>query len=246
MSMLAVPSWVIPGTYRENLEFLESRVEIEAVELLFFMYDDQVRSLLDSEFPTIRDFAQRFTYTVHLPDPLKPEHEELVERLSALVRHFIVHPGEPAKSEQLAALLDAWENRYRVKGNGKAERPRFFVENTHPGRLEALLELRPDSGICMDTGHLALEGASPSSFFRAHESRIGEIHLHGIDRKAAMEDGYLPDHRALAGTEDWLWDMKSRLQEYPGVVNLEVFSWPQVEKTLQALKELGLRRFQEN
>ncbi len=240
MRSLAVPSWVIPGTYGENLRFLESHTEIDTVELLFFLYDDEVRSLLNSEFSLIKAFASRFVYTAHLPDPLGPEHEELVERLSPLVRHFIVHPGEPAKAEQVAVLLDLWENRYPADGNEETGRQRFFVENTRPGRLEAMLKLRPASGICMDTGHLALEGASPLAFFMEHESRIGEIHLHGLDRKAAMADGYLPDHRALDGTEDWLWDLQSRLQEYSGVINMEVFSWPQAEKTLNILRELQI------
>jgi hypothetical protein len=239
MKSLAVPSWVIPGTYGENLRFLESRTEIDTVELLFFLYDDEVRSLLDSEFSLIQDFARRFAYTAHLPDPLRPEHEELVARLSPLVRHFIVHPGESAKSEQLAVLLDLWENRYPSDGNGMGRR-RFFVENTAPGRLEALLELRPASGICMDTGHLALEGAMPLQFFVEHENLIGEIHLHGIDREAAMADGYLPDHRALAGTEAWLLDMQGRLRQYSGVINMEVFSWAQAERTLNILRNLDI------
>jgi len=241
MSSLAVPSWVIPGTYGENLRFLESRAEIDTVELLFFLYDDEVRALLDREFSLIEAFASRFAYTAHLPDPLGPEHEELVERLSPLVRHFIVHPGNSATPGQVAALLDVWESRYHVQGQSGKERRRFYVENTRPGRLEALLALRPASGICMDTGHLALEGASPLDFFLEHENRIGEIHLHGLDRKAAMADGHLPDHRALDGREDWLLDLQGRLRGYSGVINMEVFSWPQAERTLKILKELGIR-----
>lgn len=234
---IAVPSWVIPGTYLENLRFLDSKKSIEAVELLFFLYDAEVRSLLDAEWEELKAFRGRFRFTAHLPDVILGEQEELVERLSPLVSHFVVHPYPPERAENFAALHERWVNRYEAKGDG---RRRFLIENTHPGRLEAALSLLPNAGVCFDTGHWILEGGSPSDFVARYGGRIGEVHLHGIDLAAAREDGRLADHRSLKGDEAWLDGLVPFFRSFSGVVDLEVFSWAEAAESLSALSKRGL------
>jgi hypothetical protein len=227
--VVTVPSWVIPGTYRENLVFLADQTAITGVELLFFLYDGEVKALLDTEWPAIREYARRFTFTVHLPDRVRPEHEELVGRLFPYTRHFIVHPPLPGEAEALGGLLRSWAGTY-----GKDRL--FLLENTLPGRLEALEpHLPPEAGFCMDTGHLLLEGRDPAAFFKRHRDRIGEIHLHGTDRDAAARDGRLPDHRPINAGAPWVRELLPCLAGFAGVVNLEVFSWEEAERSLSVL-----------
>ena len=219
-SVLSVPSWVIPGTYAENLRFLETKEEIRGVELLFFIYDDEIKTQLDSEWDEILSYAKRFIFTAHLPEVLLPSHGELVARLAPLVRHFIIHPVTNNPASQVP-LLTEWSKQYDAK---------FLAENTQPGQLEALLpqlEAYPeiDSGICMDTGHLLLEGKNPADFFKSRRDRIEEIHLHTIDKKQASLDGRLPDHRRLRSEEKWLLELLPLLDDFRGIINLEVFSW---------------------
>jgi hypothetical protein len=223
-----VPSWVIPGTYLENLRFLADKPEIAGVELLFFLYDGDIRAQLESEWQGIEAYGNRFNYTAHLPDVLLPEHRELVVRLSPLVRHFIVHPRPAEEAEAQIALLRSW------KGEGP-----FLMENTLPGRLQAFLPC-PDEemGLCMDTGHLLLEGQNPADFLRRRKGRVGEIHLHGLDREKAARDGRLPDHRPLRVEDPWLRELFPLLRDFAGIINLEVFSWEEVEKSITALKTL--------
>jgi len=218
--ILSVPSWVILGTYAENLRFLEDKKEIQGVELLFFLYDDEIKAQFDSEWEEISIYRKRFLFTAHLPELLLPVHEELVARLAPLVKHFIVHPHVENPENQIQ-LLTEWRDRHGA---------RFLAENTKAGLLEAMLPL-PEAGmgICMDTGHLLLDGNNPADFFTAYRERIGEIHLHGIDRKQAAIDGRLPDHRRLWGDEEWLLELLPLLEDYSGVVNLEVFSWEEVK-----------------
>jgi hypothetical protein len=83
---LSVPSWVIPGTYAENLRFLETKEEVRGVELLFYLYNGEVKAELDREWEGIRGCKERFVFTAHLPDEFSPSHEELVVRLAPLVR----------------------------------------------------------------------------------------------------------------------------------------------------------------
>jgi hypothetical protein len=219
---LSVPSWVIPGTYLENLKFLADKSEISGVELLFFLYDQEVKTLLEGEWEGILGYRSRFSFTAHLPDPLKCEHRELVERLSPVVRHFVVHPGSDA--ETFAGLLSSWTR----EGLGP-----FLVENTRPGKLEALLPYLGDEiKICMDTGHLLLEGQRPAAFFRRHGQRILELHLHGLDREKAAVDGRLPDHRPVRCGEPWLEELVPLLAGFEGVLNVEVFSWEEARESI--------------
>ena len=195
--MLITPSWVIPGTYAENIRFLEDKREIAGVELLFFIYNDETRAQLDSDWEEIYRRRERFVFTAHLPENLRSGHEELIARLAPLVRHFIVHPAAENPEAQ-AKLLAEWEERYGARSkDGSGRGPLFLAENTFPGLLEGLLpHLGAEAGLCMDTGHLLLEGKNPADFFAVHCGRIGEIHLHGLDHEAALRDG------RLAITED--------------------------------------------
>ena len=235
---LITPSWVIPGTYAENLRFLEDKTEIAGVELLFFMYDDEIKKQLDSEWETICGLGERFVFTAHLPEELLPRHEELVARLAPLVRHFIVHPSrENPNPGVLAKLLAEWTERYGGESPGR--KPLFLAENTHCGLLDALLpHLDEGIGLCMDTGHLLLEGKNPAEFFAAHRDGVGEIHLHSIDREAARADGRLADHRRLRGDEPWLAELFALTGDYQGVINLEVFSWEEVRAGIEVLQKI--------
>ena len=233
-SILGVPSWVIPGTYAENIRFLEDKREVLGVELLFFIYDDGIKTMLDSEWEEILGFRERFVFTAHLPDPLLNSHEELVARLAPLVRHCIVHPAVENPADQ-ARLLAEWSARYGVS---------FLAENTRAGLLENLLPFLDTSatqgsiGICMDCGHLLLEGQSPADFFTRYRQQIGEIHLHGIDLRQATIDGRLADHRRIRGDEPWLNELFPMLEDYRGVINLEVFSWEEAAAGIETVTRL--------
>jgi sugar phosphate isomerase/epimerase len=165
-----------------------------------------------------------------------PEHEELAARLAPLVRHFIVHPGLPEDAPALGALINAWAKKYP---RSRPEHRRFLAENTLPGRIEALLpHLDEDTGICMDTGHLLLEGKNPSDFLRKYGDRVGEIHLHGLNREKAALDGRLPDHRPIQAAAPWLRELLPQLKAFNGIVNTEVFSWEEAESSINALTEI--------
>jgi hypothetical protein len=230
---IIVPSWVIPGTYLENLQFLNNKKEITGVELLFFLYDNEIKKNLADEFEDICRFKNRFIFTAHLPDVLKPEHEELVNKLSPLVQHFIVHPGKEGGTEAQAQLINTWAKKYKNISN----KPRFFAENTNPGLLEELLpKLDTNTGLCMDSGHLLIEEKDPYAYLNQFRNKIGEIHLHGLNREMAAIDNRLPDHRPINKDSEWIKKLFPLLKEFQGLINLEVFSWEEVEESLKVLK----------
>ncbi|MDR1618978.1 MAG: AP endonuclease [Treponema sp.] len=225
MGTISVPSWVIPGTYLENLRFLEDKREVSGVELLFFLYDGKIRKMFDDEWEEILRYRERFVFTAHLPDRLLPGHRELVERLAPVSRHFVVHPGPPGEAPELASLVNRWAAEF--------PRCRFLAENTGPGMVQALLpRLDKDLGLCMDTGHLLLEGTDPAAWFACHRERTAEVHLHGLDRDRAALDGRLPDHRPPAADAAWFKKLRPLLDEFPGVINMEVFSWEEARQSI--------------
>jgi len=238
--LISVPSWVIPGGYADNLRFLVDKREVHAVELLFFLYEEDTKELLSRELGQIRSFTDRFTFTVHLPDRVQSAHRELVERLASVARHFIVHPAPiedgGAGADSLAALLEDWREDFG---------DRFLLENTYPGRLEEALKRRSRAPLCMDTGHLLLSESRPADFLAIHGDEIRQIHLHGLGEKnpdaeaaraVAKRDGRLPDHRCFTIEEPWFQDIAGQIGNFDGVVELELFSWPEVETMIKRLK----------
>ncbi|MDR2841849.1 MAG: AP endonuclease [Spirochaetaceae bacterium] len=227
--MLAVPSWVIPGTYIENLNFLQDKKEIDAVELLFFIYNDDVKTELQNEWDAITSYKKRFIFTAHLPDPVLSEHEELIVKMLPHVRHFIIHGGKGF--DDGADLIAAWQKEYGME--------KFVLENTREDRLEKLLEHLPgDTRICMDTGHLLIAKKSPLQFFNKYKNRIAEIHLHGTDNEKAKLDGKLVDHRPVNKNDQWYKEIETLLKNFKGVINMEVFSWEEVLGTLGTLEKI--------
>jgi hypothetical protein len=231
---LSCPSWVIPGTYGENLVFLEDKAAIVNVELLCFIYDESVQQELERELKFITGYQKRFTYTVHLPDRLSQDHEGLIEQLRPLASHFVFHPVNPEdhpRVDELAKIITSWRNQYGDM---------FLAENTKPLWLEAFETLIPDIPVCMDTGHLEHSEAI-LAFWGHRKQRIREIHLHSTDRKTAELDGRLPDHRPLRGDEAWLVPLMQAVgQLYRDMlINLELFSWAEVAQSLEILKTLG-------
>lgn len=228
---LSCPSWVIPGTYGENLVFLADKTDIQNIELLFFIYDDSVQQELEQDMEQIKNYKGRFTYTAHLPDKLSQNHQELIDRILPLAKQFIVHPAnpeDPHSVDELAGLLQAWRGRY-----GDI----FLAENTKPRWLETLLARIPDMPLCMDSGHLGEPGPI-LAFWHNWQSRIREIHLHSTDIQAAQIDGRLPDHRPLRGDETWLGPLMQEIigHNHQILINLELFSWEEVAMSLETIK----------
>jgi hypothetical protein len=213
----SVPSYVIPGTYLENLRFLEDKGGIDSVELLFFIYDDDTKRLLDAEIEGIRSYASRFGFTLHMPDLPLAEHGELIERTADFIRHYVVHPqGEAAR------CIPTWSSRWGE---------RFLLENTRSlGEFEATWIEAGYPPICCDTGHLLLAGESPARFLSEHADRIAEVHLHGLEKGI--------DHHGFDGDETWFRETDGFFSAFDGVVNAEVFTYGEAMRIGKALDSL--------
>ena len=217
MATLSVPSYVIPGTYLENIRFLEDQIQVDGIELLFFMIDEETLQLLRGEMDGITRFHRRFTYSVHLPDVLEKEHRTLIDLLRPVADRFIVHaPSPETPVDEFTRRLEAWRRDY---GNV------FVLENVADREFEAVANNLSDMPICCDTGHVLLDGGNPRSVLESWRSRIAEIHLHGVSHGK--------DHFPITGNENWFRDIKPFLDSYRGVIHIEVFDFKKLHPMLE-------------
>jgi hypothetical protein len=222
--ILSVPSYVIPGTYGENVEFLARIPEIRAVELLFYYFDPGSRDLFVREKELIASYRGRFDFGVHMPEPLHPEHEALIELTRDLCGRYILHPP-PGDHRRFGRFAGLWRERY-----GDV----FLIENLIGRDFSPVADALDSFPLCCDTGHLLRSGADVGAFFLRYGARIAEIHLHGVIEGA--------DHRSFSAGEAWFRGIVPFLRSFPGVVNLEVFSEIEVRELIEVLRSGGVLR----
>ena len=229
---VSVPSYVTPGTYLENLRFIDERTDVRNVELLFFIYDDDTKALLRSESARIAEYSDCFGFTVHMPDEIAASHEEILEATAGFASAFIIHP--PRNDQGIPAftrLFDKWRFCYGAD--------RFLLENTRLDRFipaDAAFRhsrLGPPR-LCADIGHLRMEGVDPVAWVAQRADRIAELHVHGFDGNR--------DHVAFGSDEPWVAGLGPFASAFGGIVELEMFSWPELEPAIATLRNAwGLR-----
>ncbi|HTX73337.1 MAG TPA: hypothetical protein VMC79_10970 [Rectinemataceae bacterium] len=218
-----VPSYLIPGTWLENLRRLETAEWISGVELLVFSYDDDAKSILNRERHGLAACTPRFRLTLHLPDPLESRHEELLELSLPFTSSYVLHPpGSILEMERWLRLVEDWRAAYG---------PKFHLENTAGATFVAVEAALPDIELCADCGRLLLDGHDPLGWLDGRASRLRQLHLHSA---AAGRD-----HLPLRAEEPWLRRLFPYLVAFAGIVELELFSLEAVERSRDALGALS-------
>lgn len=220
--VLSAPSYVIPGTYGENVEYLSKIPAIQSVELLFFIFDNETRELFTAEKERIECYKDELGFSVHMPDALNRDHEEAILLTRHMADRYILHPP-PEDRDAFVDLVRDWRGKY-----GDI----FLLENLIDREFDTLLDGIGDIGICCDVGHLLMRGEEPADFFQKYGPEIGEIHLHG------MEEGW--DHKGFKPGEPWFEAMLPFLERYRGVLNIEVFNTRDLEMILTTLIHYGV------
>ena len=114
------------------------------------------------------------------------------------------------------------------------------VENLEDSLFDLALPFIEQHGvsICLDVGHLALQGSSELSFLEQHGERIREIHLHDALVPPSGGQQRASDHLALGQGQIDYAALLEKLTElgFDGPIILEVNSQADLEQSLDQLQ----------
>jgi adenosylcobalamin phosphodiesterase len=241
-------SFIYPAGYTENVARLGPYVD--EIEILMFESGAGSR-------PTealVRDLASMgndyaITYNIHLPIDLVLTHPDKSHRRKAcrILQQFItilmpldptvyVLHLSPPDTIQDNKDLSAWQNiaadtLREILLTGLSGR-QLAIENLfYPYAWLDLLIEAYDLGVCLDTGHLALQSGDIEAFLGQYGPRIAIGHLHGL------RNGQ--DHSALTGLPDnYKVPLINWLRGFTGSVSLEVFAFQPLLESLTCLDRM--------
>ncbi|MBF0469587.1 MAG: hypothetical protein HQK61_12005, partial [Desulfamplus sp.] len=97
--------------------------------------------------------------------------------------------------------------------------------------------------VCVDAGHLILNGYSIDELFKKYKKRIPLIHLHGVDFSSSMPK----DHQSIDKTPARLIaPTLNVIRQFKGVVSLELFNYEHLCSSLTFLNNIFMNTFSED
>ena len=246
---LACPSFIYPADYLPNVRKLGAY--LDEIELLF-LEGRQRQHLPDAQL--IRELkslagAMDVSYNVHLFTDIslcahsEQERKQAVDHTACLLS--LVEPLDPSacvlhlewqggsRKEFVSLGLRSLQ---RLQEQG-AVLKRLALENLESYPAAWLEEILDRSGyrLCCDLGHLLMQGADLLEVYGRNRSRTGIMHLHGVCERDGAPKGHVGLHRLPAGS---LPQIKTILDDFQGVLCLEVFNFEDLRASLAVLEEL--------
>jgi len=245
---LGTPSYVYPTDIAPNVEALGPAVD--DVEVVLYESDGASPCPRPAVIERLAELAAKYqlTYTIHFPIDLELGSPSSAER--QLLRKIMVdiirgtHPLKPLayvlhlegiEPIPTASEIQAWQERVAT------EIPALVAEVEEPGLIcvenldydytwcDPILD-RFGLGCCMDFGHLWGRGGDIYKHWQTYRSRIRVAHFHGY--KSGQ------DHLRLSVlAPETLKRAAALFQTYHGVVTLELFSFEDVNSSLESLKQ---------
>jgi sugar phosphate isomerase/epimerase len=244
---IATTSFIYPDHYIPNVKMLGPYVD--EIELLLF------ESTTPDALPSRKVVAElgllsaefNLRYNIHLPtdvslcDPNPKQQAVAVETIARVID--LVNPLAPSA---LVLHLPYHEKSFKESAVGNWQHRVFqnlnklisTLENRNVIAIETLdypLELLEDIiidldlSICLDLGHLMVYGYDVLNVFERFAFRTAVLHLHGVDNGR--------DHLALEQLPGKLFEpVLQILNQFTGVVSLEVFSFNNLVSSLKYLE----------
>lgn len=226
--LLSVPSYVIPGTWIQNVEYLANRNDIQGVELLLFLWNEEIEREFLKEVDALAQYADRFVFSVHLPEAPLPMLKKIIALTHSFTVSYCLHPPEhnAACIELVQGLIEIEQTYQRS----------IILENTTLEALERMLaccnSVSPENErpLCMDTAHLLEEGIQPIQFIEQYNSQIKTIHLNDYCEYKS--------HEPLSPKSEWLLPCLPFFGSFTGTLEIELFDIHAIEASLQYLNAI--------
>lgn len=250
---LGAPSYVIPADIVPNVEFLASHVD--DVEILVMESDERSPLPSGQVVTTLKQLAgcHGLTYTVHLPLDIEPgcTNDEnrrrsvgkivrAAQALSALtpfayVLHLPLSGWRTTNEDDRQCWRQSLARSVReILAYGME--PEDLCVETLDYPFEWIEDLIEEYGlsVCVDVGHLILEGREVLQCLDRYWPRVRILHLHGVVNGK--------DHRAVSHLDQGLLSrILSRFTnggERERVVTLEVFDRVRLEESLSLMERI--------
>lgn len=241
---LGTTSFIYPDLYSENVRRLGPFVD--EIELLFFESNHPDSLPGEHEMRQLAELSAELdiSYNVHLPTDVfiasaNPyERKAAVDVLSTFIKTIsilnpvtytlhIPHESHPGGDKVWQAY--AFKGLRTLLENGMD--PGLISVETLDYSPEHLVEIVDefDLSICLDVGHMITHGFDPVSIFHKFKERISIIHLHGVHNGNDHVALDLMPEKEFAG-------VKTILNEFSGSLSIEVFSFSDLERSLDCIK----------
>lgn len=246
---LATTSYILHEAIMPNLRLLGPL--FDEIELVLF------DSCGPDNLPAEADIVEmaslgnelRYSYNIHLPtDVLLGSADDRIRRhaCETMLRYYkrtrtlkptsyILHlERNPEDSRDIEDLV-SWRQFLRFSLSWLLDRgmPRqmIAVENIdYPFSWVDILVEEFDLKVCLDLGHLILQGLNLPVAFNRYQERIIMMHLHGVGHR---------DHQGISLIPDPEWQEISQiLRHFDGGLSLEVFSLDNLQTSLMRMEEL--------
>lgn len=244
---LGTTSFIYPDLYSENVRLLGPY--LDEIELLFFESREAGCFPSVYEIEKLKDLKEEYdlTYNIHLPTDVDLSSPDPSEREKAVVNlmHVIkmtkdIDPVTYTLHIPFELNRPGGENLWRVyaaKGlrdllaHDEILPEKISVETLfYPPHFMAPLLEEFNLSMCLDVGHVLLDGGDPLEEFIKYRDRISIIHLHSAKNKI--------DHLSLDNfNEEDFSKIREILKDFSESVSIEVFSFKDLENSLNFFSE---------
>lgn len=250
--LLGTTSFIYHADILTNVRNLASL--IDDMELVLFIAEKEDNLPSRAVLNEIKKIAgtNRMGFTVHLPLRISLGDNDAASRAASVrtatdiihltgcinPRAYIIHlnADEPCK-ENTDKAWTAWTDLCCesladiISRTGVKEC--LCIENLETYdivRLDPVLQ-NPGINLCLDIGHLWIQGINPVPVIEHYEKRMRVIHLHGIHERDHSSLAFA-DFRELKKVLDAI-----RAHHFSGVLTLEVFSYHDMVTSLRVLEK---------
>lgn len=244
---LGTTSFIYPDLYAENVRCLAPY--LDEIELLLFE-SREPGSLPDAwELGRLADLKQDedVTYNIHMPIDVDPGSPDPAERDLAIATYGrVIDLTRPLNPSTLTIHLPYDPNRDGGDARWLADAKESFGRLLDRGLDARLISIETldysldlikpliedlDVSVCLDVGHVTLQGQDPLRVYEAWKDRITIIHLHAVARGMDHQSLDLMPPAEFAR-------IRTMLEDFTGTLSLEVFSFDKLKRSLDFFKAM--------
>jgi sugar phosphate isomerase/epimerase len=245
---IGTTSFIYPDLYLPNVKMLGPFVD--EIELLLFESAPVASLLSKAVIRELKRLAQdlRVSYNIHLPtdisicDAVPIRQDQAVDTLVSIIERvallspssYTLHVPYPSDANGANDLREwqhvVYRNLEKIVFAGVPAGKIAIETLDYPIGMIAQIIDKLNLSICLDVGHLMLQGYDIKQFFGNYGDKVSIIHLHGVKN--------CRDHLSLDNqSKEFMKSILDILEDFTKNVSVEVFSYKDLRKSLRYFEE---------